>query len=606
MKKNHFYRTFLLFTLLFPPIFLNSQYNELIDSLEQHNSIERCRIVLGYIEKDKIVDEKLPPFLNIIEKYAQSKNDRNLQKEVDFFRLKKKRVFTQPKENTVEALSALLQEYEQKNEPLFVGYCLHEIAQHQFQNKEYGLSFENSFKAYHIFEEIGFQNVPSITKFLHDLALNHYFFRDYEQVIKLMEISITLPPFSPNLDMQRYNNMGMAYARMHKKDSAIYFLNKAYDLSLKYDSEIWQGITLGNIGDTYYHIDSDYIESLKYFKKQYELEENYKIKNIEIQTIINMCKVYTQLDSLDKAKMYLDKFEAVIKTLKPKYLGDLQQFETLNVTHFQTKIGYLKKIGDYKNVMIYNDSLTESKRFLDETYNKAYIKITADKLQIQEKELALAKEKERRGNQKIVFIGSTLGILLIAGITFVLLYLSKIKKQRENELLHSQNLIAKLEKEKIKKELELAKKNIDQFLKRINEQNQLVERIKKDLTKLERLEHEEKQLVNEPLLNLKNVRILTDEDWINFQQNFKKVFPELMSALKEHSPSITTSEMRYLMLTQLNLSHKEMANALGVSNDAIRVTWNRVRKKLNGTLEDTPQILIQRILKEHHQLIEKQ
>ena len=54
--------------------------------------------------------------------------------------------------------------------------------------------------------------------------------------------------------------------------------------------------------------------------------------------------------------------------------------------------------------------------------------------------------------------------------------------------------------------------------------------------------------------------------------------------------------MRYLMLIKLHFSHKEMARALGVSDAAIRVTWSRVRKKLNGTLEDTPSSLIEKIM----------
>jgi hypothetical protein len=40
----------------------------------------------------------------------------------------------------------------------------------------------------------------------------------------------------------------------------------------------------------------------------------------------------------------------------------------------------------------------------------------------------------------------------------------------------------------------------------------------------------------------------------------------------------------------------ELNRALGVSETAIRVTWSRVRKKLNGNQEDTPLDFIERIL----------
>jgi len=48
-----------------------------------------------------------------------------------------------------------------------------------------------AFVAY--FERMGYENVPYAGKFLHDLALDHYFFRNYDEVIGLMETSAMLP-----------------------------------------------------------------------------------------------------------------------------------------------------------------------------------------------------------------------------------------------------------------------------------------------------------------------------------------------------------------------------------------------------------------------------
>ncbi len=49
------------------------------------------------------------------------------------------------------------------------------------------------------------------------------------------------------------------------------------------------------------------------------------------------------------------------------------------------------------------------------------------------------------------------------------------------------------------------------------------------------------------------------------------------------------------MLASLSLSNKEMANALGVSEAAIRVTLNRVRKKLHANTDESPKQLLNRI-----------
>lgn len=597
LTKKRMRKTLILYCILnyFCLSPLTAQYKNLIDSLNQHKPVERARIMLGYIEEKKINDKEFYSFMEIMEEYAHKKKDDLLLSEIEYFLLKNERVHKNPEKDKIKNFNKLLKYYQEKNEPLFVGHCLHEIAQEQFQNQQYGHSFENSFRAHQIFKKIGYENVPTIGKFLHDLALNHYFFRDYNEVIQLMRISISLPPYSPNLDMQRYNNIGMAYGRLEINDSAKYYLNKAYDASLKYNSEVWQGISTGNIGEIYYQ-QKNYPDALKYFQKQFKLEGNDLIRTVKVTSLVNLSKAYIELDSISQAKFYLDKFEEALKTLKPQYLGDRQQIEVLNGLHYRTKSDYLKKIGDYKNAWLYRDSLIETQKYFDNKYNSAHIKITADKLLIKDKELNLIKEKERRLNQSIYYIVAIFALILFGGATFIWLFISKLKKQRENQILQSQNQIAQLEKEQIQFELNAAKKELRNFITKINEQNVLVEKISTDLALLKNTESSNPPLIDKTIDELKHVKILTDDDWLEFQHNFEKVFPELMLALKNHTPSITTSEMRYLMLIQLNLSHKEMANALGVSTDTIRVTWNRVRKKLNGTLQDTPQILIKKLL----------
>ncbi|QBO57454.1 hypothetical protein NBC122_00618 [Chryseobacterium salivictor] len=123
----------------------------------------------------------------------------------------------------------------------------------------------------------------------------------------------------------------------------------------------------------------------------------------------------------------------------------------------------------------------------------------------------------------------------------------------------------------------------------------MVSNFETKLEKLKNLKNDEQRNIREKLDKMKKVKILTDEDWIGFQNNFDAIFPDFTDILKGNSPDMTASEMRYLMLIKLKFSHKEMARALGVSDNAIRVTWSRVRKRLNGTLEDTPEDLIKRL-----------
>lgn len=83
------------------------------------------------------------------------------------------------------------------------------------------------------------------------------------------------------------------------------------------------------------------------------------------------------------------------------------------------------------------------------------------------------------------------------------------------------------------------------------------------------------------LSELKHYIILTEDDWSNFQQLFEKVKPGVIANLNERYPNLSSADLRYILLSMLNFSHKEMAASLGISVDSLRVTWHRLRKKLN-------------------------
>jgi DNA-binding CsgD family transcriptional regulator len=50
-----------------------------------------------------------------------------------------------------------------------------------------------------------------------------------------------------------------------------------------------------------------------------------------------------------------------------------------------------------------------------------------------------------------------------------------------------------------------------------------------------------------------------------------------------------------MALAKLNFSNKEMSAALGVTPQAIRVTWHRLRKKLDLSEEETIEELVNRV-----------
>ena len=68
-----------------------------------------------------------------------------------------------------------------------------------------------------------------------------------------------------------------------------------------------------------------------------------------------------------------------------------------------------------------------------------------------------------------------------------------------------------------------------------------------------------------------------------------------MQRLREKLPQLSPADTRYIVLSKLNLTSREMASMLGVRPDAIRLYRHRLRKKLQITDDKTLEELIRSI-----------
>lgn len=596
---------FLSFLYFLLPINSSAQHDQLIDSLETLSSYERRRVVFGYLESEyDLLSQKgeRDVFMEKVNKWATFRKDKNLLKELQFIKRKQTAIADFPSEERQKKCLEHIESHRNSDDLFFLAFCHHELGQIFFQNQNYEQAFEHDLKALEIYEKIGFENVPNIGKILHEIALHYYFFRDYEEVVRLMRISTKFPPFSKGLDMQRYNNLGMSYMKMGEKDSAVYFLNKGISVAKRYKSEIWEGLFLGNLGELYY-VEKEYDSSLAYFRKNYIYnKDEAKHITVKINSHVNMAKVLLELDSVQKAYGFLKMAENTFSSLKTnpsyvgaKYLGDRQQVENAKRQYFEAQINYLIRTGHFQTAIKYQDSLLKIRKEIERKYNSVVGKVASKKIMIHNKELQLAQKEQEKTKERLTYMGLVLVIIISGGSGYFYMYKSKQKKKLQVQRLIVTNRISILEKQQTQKDLEIAKKEIDLFISRFNEQNEVISNFENDLKRLQGLKENEQIQIRKTLDKMKKVKILTDEDWINFQNNFDTVFSEFRILLKQEIPNITASEMRYLMLSKLHFSHKEMARALGISDAAIRVTWNRVRKKFNGTLEDTPSDLIERV-----------
>jgi len=139
--------------------------------------------------------------------------------------------------------------------------------------------------------------------------------------------------------------------------------------------------------------------------------------------------------------------------------------------------------------------------------------------------------------------------------------------------------------DRAQEELDQAARELASFTKNISEKNRLIEE----------LQHQIGDTGSEALRQLQHSTILTEEQWSDFKLLFDKVHIGYLQRLKEKLPGLTPAETRFIALSKLKLSNREMAAMLGIGTDAIRQHRSRLRKKLQLPEEEAIEEMIESI-----------
>ncbi|MDG3581379.1 hypothetical protein [Galbibacter pacificus] len=579
---SRFYLFLLLISYVSP---INAQQSiQLEPILKNRSSADRIRNINRYIIK-KIEEtdgndnkqKELETILKIATSLAYKYKDEPFLKELNFIKLTPFTFIETDSRNRIQGYEKVLENDKFKENSLYRAICLHQIGQNQFVLERYGWAFENSLNAQKIFKKIGYENVPNIGKYLHDLALDYYYFRNYKKAIEAMKTSITLPKFNNNLDIQRYNTLGMSYLKINKLDSAKFYLNMAYKRAEIYHDSVWMGISSGNIGEVYL-LEGNKEKSVMYFRKNYNLNRNtYQHIEISREACSDLAKGYLATDSLEKAYNYITLTENYFNKNNSFEFGEQQQYEVAKKDYYHNFYQYYNKTKDYQKALLYRDSLQEVEKIINSKYKTALVKMSQDKLLIQENQAKLNLQKEEQAKLRLRSGIYILIVSLLAAFGFLLYYITNTRRKKERQISLQKHKIKELAYQNTQNELSLAVNKLNNLTEKVKEKNELIQQLQqKDKGR------QDMQLLNE----LKSSIILTDENWKEYQEIFEQVYPNFIHRLKQQTPQLSPAELRCLCLEKLQLFNKEMAAVLGVSANTVMVTKHRIRKKLQLKTQD--------------------
>jgi DNA-binding CsgD family transcriptional regulator len=219
----------------------------------------------------------------------------------------------------------------------------------------------------------------------------------------------------------------------------------------------------------------------------------------------------------------------------------------------------------------YMDSATFVKDSLHRRFSAQMLARAVQKDDIVQEKAKMADIESRKKLLAVKFYA----FLVIAGLAFMVtlvVFRNKQLKHRQEQVLKDMQLREQ------EKELHMAREQLLDFTRHLAEKNELIQQL------------EDQNGSRQARQELEQAVILTGKDWGRFRELFERVHPGYLKRLCEKIPGISPAEIRLMALARLNFSNKEMAAALGVTPQSIRVTWHRLRRKANlqeeGSIEE--------------------
>jgi tetratricopeptide (TPR) repeat protein/DNA-binding CsgD family transcriptional regulator len=386
----------------------------------------------------------------------------------------------------------------------------------------------------------------------------------YEKAYKVLKkgLELALQDTARNNNAVFYNAMGVSLQNMGQFDSALVYLNRYLQISTSMGDSLNILYAYVNIGENY-RLDSNYNRAIYFYLKAQEL--NKKVKNEQAEAAIygNFANIYSAMGNYQKAVSYLRKGidvcsnnEGLSNYLLLDYKTIIDDYAEMN--YFDSSYMYLKKY------IAFRDSVSERDQL--RTINNLRKEYAFEESVAQSKIL----EQKLRNRTLILYFSIALSLLIIL-MSFLVYSRYKLKTRMLKEEAKALNLTID------EKNRELVTRVMNE-----NQQEELYEEITKSLSKLR--ESDSPEDIKTELEAIKKKLSQTNRTkmgWESFKMHFENVHPDFFGKLLSKNSALTQNDLRLCGYMKLNLSTKDIANILNVSDRTIQTSRYRIKKKLN-------------------------
>jgi len=458
----------------------------------------------------------------------------------------------------IEQMTALADEAGDND--IFLLRLQNKISLQYYYNEMFGEAIEHQMKYYNKLKTISHDDFPEKKNYIAHIGVLYYTFEDFKLASRYLHEAFALPQDDINVDIDIANTLGLVMRNTARYDSAIYYFNYTLETAEKNNIQLWPAVAKGNLGIIYF-LQKKYDKAIPLLKE--DIYRNIELNMDEniVNSIIKLAQIYHDKKATDSATHYalmarrqIGKSWNAHEHLVPLYrlLGELAA-ESGN-----TALAY--KYADSANITMDTLAAKKSGKFMA----RVQLAVQEEKHKM---DMAVVVSEAKAIIQKRNYLVLTLSLTTIIGLLLL-----------NRQLIRRKKLMA--EKDLADNKLQNAQDRLAAFTKTLHEKNTLLETTTNEIKRLNSELNTDTSGDNEVLLQLQNSTILTDDEWNDFRELFEQVHSGFMFRLRKKVPDLTPAETRFIVLSKLLFSYKEMSAILGVSTVTLRSLKSRLIKKL--------------------------
>ncbi|MFK7833557.1 MAG: hypothetical protein AB8B52_09790 [Winogradskyella sp.] len=468
----------------------------------------------------------------------------------------------------------LIEDHEEEGDlkTKFIGAQHNALANRYIEKGSYRMALIEALKALACFEKINHQSRKAdVIKQIGDIESG---LENHKKAITYYKQAIDI---YTTLDEKMYlayayNSLGISYLNLKDYTNA----KISYNLAIENSRAVEDKLSLTNVMHN--------LAELELINKNYDQAKvlllDAKALAEEQQLQLSLANAF---DGLSKVDYESDNFlGALNKNMRAitlaKSNGALPQLQSLY--NYRSKI--LEMLNQDKEAISYlkasqsiKDSLFSTKKSQQIEELKAIYETEKKEQQIknQKNEIELLNIKSDVNNLQRLLLALGLVLALIAAYAF-----------------YQRNKRNKLDKEKAEANLEFKTKELTTHALHLAKKNEVLNDLKQKAEALKGDVNSNRGY--QTLIQMINFDLQDDDNWENFSKYFEEVHKDFSTKAQQQFPNITTNDLRLMALMKMNLSSKEIANILNISNDGIKKARYRLRKKLNLETKDSLQEFI--------------